>query len=865
VIARRGALRERLIAFGDDAGANLAPLLREELRGVIGYYDELKRRAGKLDFLDLLLTARALVRDNGGVRAELQRRFERIFIDEFQDTDPLQAEILVLLAADDPAESDWLRVRPVAGKLFIVGDPKQSIYRFRRADVALYQSVKQRLTERGAAIEHLTVSFRATPALQEMVNAAFEPLMPAETATQAAYVPLAPFRGEHPGQPPVVVLPVPQPYSEYGRVTAWSIERSLPDAIAAMIRWLVEESGWTVTEREAPEVRVAIRPRHICVLFRRLSSFGRDVTRAYLRALEARHIAHVLVRGGSFNEREEIEALRNALGAVDRPDDELAVFASLRGPFFALLDDQLLEFRERVGHLHPFRKLPDGLPAQIAAVGDALGVLRDLTRGRNRRPIAETIARLLAATRAHAGVVIRPTGEQALANIMRLADHARRYEAQSGATSFRGFVEQLEERAERDEPGEVPIVEEGTEGVRIMTVHRAKGLEFPVVVLADITCNETAQEPSRYVDPAARLCALRLAGCAPGELHEHAVEEQRRDVEEAVRVLYVAATRARDLLVVPAVGDTEWDGWVAKLTPALYPDDKNRRTPLTRHRDGCPEFGDDSALTATRPPRAPAKFKAVAPGLHIPRAGNHRVLWWDPSRLILDVREAMGLRQVKLLQEDESHRISNRGIKLHEQWRALRDATIATASMPMMTVATVTEMAAAAPDAGGALADTIRIEEVARDPSRPHGARFGTLVHWTLLRTRLGADRAHLEQIVRSMARMLAASEDEAAAAVEAVANALGSPLLARAAAAPECRRECSLVLALDDGTVVEGIADLAFEERIDGAPHWTVVDFKTDLEIAPRLAQYRAQVALYVRALAQATGAPAAGSLLWI
>ncbi len=865
VIARRDALRARILAFRDAAGASLAPLLREELRPVIDYYDELKRRAGKLDFLDLLLIARGLVRDHAGVRADLQRRFERVFIDEFQDTDPLQAEILVLLAADNPAEPDWLRVRPVPGKLFIVGDPKQSIYRFRRADVALYQTVKQRLTECGAAVEHLTVSFRATPALQEMVNAAFAPQMPADTATQAAYVPLAPFREEQPGQPPVVVLPVPQPYSDYGRVTGWSIESSLPDAIAAMIRWLVDQSGWTVTEREAPEQRVPIRPRHICVLFRRLTSFGRDVTRPYLRALEARHIAHVLVRGGSFKEREEIEALRNVLGAIDRPDDELLVFASLRGPFFALLDDQLLEFRERVGSLHPFRKLADGLCAHLSEVGEALGVLRELTRGRNRRPIADTIARLLAATRAHAGVVIRPTGEQALANIMRLANHARRYEARSGATSFRGFVEELEERAERDEPGEVPIVEEGTEGVRIMTVHRAKGLEFPVVVLADITCNETAEEPSRYVDPATRLCALRLAGCAPGELHDHAEEEKRRDVEEAVRVLYVAATRARDLLVVPAAGDQEWDGWVAKLHPALYPDDKNRRAPLTRQPDGCPEFGDDTSLTATRPPRAPAKFKAVAPGLHVPRAGNHRVVWWDPSRLILDVREAMGLRQLKLLQEDESHRVSDRGIRMHEQWRALRDATIERASAPMMKVATATEMAAAAPDAEGALGAAIRIEEVSRDPSRPHGARFGTLVHWTLLRTPFGADRARIEQIVRSMARMLAATGEEIAAAVAAVANALGSPLLARAASAAECRRECSLLAILDDGTILEGIADLAFQERNGGAAHWTVVDFKTDLDLAPRLAEYRAQVALYVRALGQATGAPTDGTLLWI
>ena len=187
-------LHDRLRKFRDDAGANLAPLLRDEMRPIVGIYEELKQRAGLLDFLDLLLVARDLVRDNAEVRADLQNRFTHIFIDEFQDTDPLQAEILLLLSAADPAESNWRRVRPTPGKLFIVGDPKQSIYRFRRADVSLYQGLKHRLVMRGAALEHLTVSFRATPAIQKMVNAALAPLMPAESETQPGYVPLKKFR-----------------------------------------------------------------------------------------------------------------------------------------------------------------------------------------------------------------------------------------------------------------------------------------------------------------------------------------------------------------------------------------------------------------------------------------------------------------------------------------------------------------------------------------------------------------------------------------------------------------------------------------------------------------------------------------------
>ena len=562
---------------------------------MIEYYEALKQRAGVLDFLDLLLVARDLVRDNADVRADLQHRFSHIFIDEFQDTDPLQAEILLLLSAEHPAEANWENVRPTPGKLFIVGDPKQSIYRFRRADVSLYQGLKNRLVQRGATLEHLTVSFRATAELQEMVNAAIAPLMPAESETQPAYVPLQKFREGVASQPAVVVLPVPAPYSDDGRyIRQWKIDESLPDATAAFVDWLIKQSGWTVTEREAPDKRVPIEARHVCILFRRLNSFGNDVTRPYIRALEARHLPHVLVKGGSFNEREEVEAIRNLLGAIERPDDELVVFAALRGPVFALSDGALLEYRETQGSLHPFRKLkPDPASTEVKEVADALEMLRDLHRGRNRRPIADTIARVLNQTRAHAGFAIWPTGEQALANLMRLMDMARRYEARGGATSFRGFVDELEAPAERDEASEVPVVEEGTEGVRIMTVHRAKGLEFPVVVLADLTCRET-REPSRHVNPAKKLCAQRLAGYAPRELLDNSEDEGRREHEEAIRVLYVAATRARDLLVVPAVGDEEREGWLQDLAPRFIP---IRKSVAVRSRGPRPEF-PNSATTA---------------------------------------------------------------------------------------------------------------------------------------------------------------------------------------------------------------------------------------------------------------------------
>jgi ATP-dependent helicase/nuclease subunit A len=872
VLERREVLKQRVEAFRDNAGANLAPLLREEIWPVVRYYEERKQRAGVLDFLDLLLIARNLVRDNTAARAELQRRFSHIFVDEFQDTDPLQAEILLLLSADDPRQSDWEKVRPVPGKLFIVGDPKQSIYRFRRADVALYQGLKRRLTAQGAEVEYLTVSFRSVPEIQELVNAAVAPLMPHESDTQPGYVALEPFRPSAAEQPSLIVLPVPAPYGDYGGVVDWRIDDSLPDAVGAMVKWLLADSGWKVTEREAPDQRVALQARHICILFRRLNTWRgnmrHDVTRDYIRALEARLIPHVLIKGGSFNEREEVEAIRNLLCAIERPDDELVVFAALRGPVFAISDAALLEFRETVGTLHPFRKVPEGLVGEAAEVGRAFEILRELHRGRNRRPIADTIARLLTATRAHAGFAIWPTGEQALANVMRLMDFARRYEARGGATSFRGFVDELEARAERDEASEVPVVEDGTEGVRIMTVHRAKGLEFPVVILADMTCNETAREPSRYVDPARRMCAQRLAGCAPRELADHSEEEAQRDLEEAQRLLYVAATRARDLLVIPAVGDEPREGWLNGLNDAIFPDPKTRRVPLERKPAGCPEFGDDSvrvrpvADPGSGKKAAPAKERGVAPGLHRGRNGRYHVVWWDPAKLELDVRETMGLRQSRLLEADKEKTVSTRGRDQWTEWDSARTLLIETGSTPAMEVRTATELAATAKDGAGA---EIEIVETVRDRGRPHGQRFGSLVHLLMLRVGIDASEAEIREAAAGEGRMLGADASEIEAAARAVSAALKSPLMERVRKSIDARRECPVTLTLDGGALVEGIADLAFAESVDGKTTWNVVDFKTDIDIAHRIDEYRAQVALYIRGVARASGCDTRGILFWI
>ena len=884
VVSALEGLRARLDQFRMDADADLAALLQKELAGAIARYEQHKRRAGALDFLDLLLKARDLMVSSTRLRQEFQARFTHVFVDEFQDTDPLQAEILLLLTSRDPSLSDWHSVVPAAGRLFIVGDPKQSIYRFRRADVGVYREVCDRLARAGAKKVRLTASFRSVPEIQACVNAAFAPVMTGdETTLQADYVPLTPYRPTLRNQPSIVALPVPEPYG-LRNISMISIERSLPDAVGAFVDWVVNQSKWKVTERRGGEPE-PVQARHICVLFRRFLSFGEDVTQPYVRALEARGVPHVLVGGKTFHDREEVDTLRAALSAIEWPDDELSVFATLRGAFFAIGDEELLEWRH--GHklpFHPFhwRQALDKVPAAAIAgspIANALDLLRRLHRRRNYVSIADTIQQLLDATRAHVGFVLRGGGEQALANVLHVAELARQYEM-DGGISFRGFVDELRAAAEGAQAPEAPILEEGSDGVRLMTVHKAKGLEFPVVILADPTCRMSRVDAGRWLDPERPMCALKIAGLSPIDLLLHGAEELAREQAEGVRLSYVAATRARDVLVVPVIGDGPYDGgWLDPLMPAVYPAETSRRN--GGRAPGCPAFqSKDSVLV--RPDGDPARAATVAPGLHAFDASgsepapsgerrtaageSYSVVWWDPRALALGAESSFGLTRDDLIVKDGDMFAVDEKLAEYERWKAQKHATLAAAARPSLRVATATAWARDRQSEPGfedaAVTSSIETQSIATAAGRPFGPRFGTLVHATLATVPLDASVDRIAAVAATQARILAAKDDEREAAVRAVADVLAHPLLIRAraaAAAGGCFREMPVTWMAPDGMLLEGTIDLAFEDAHD----LVVLDFKTDKELTVDFEQYRRQLDVYCRAVSALKGREARGVLL--
>ena len=350
-------------------------------------------------------------------------------------------------------------------------------------------------------------------------------------------MPLAPFRarGDVRRSPRSWRFRCPRPTATSARSSSWKIE----DVAARRGRgvrshWLVNESGWTGDRARAPGERVRSSRDTSASCSAASSSFRRRHA-ALRRALEARRLPHLLVGGSSFHEREEVEAMRNALAAIERPDDELAVFATLRGPLLAISDAGAA--RTGASGSRPASvPAPPDRPARRRCTRsrDALALLRDLHRGRNRRPVADTIARLLEATRAHAGtrdLAHRRAG----ARQRRPADGSRaRAPSSSGLVSFRALRRPARGRgrARRRRRGAA------ARGRRRGRAHhdRAQGQGARVP-------DRDARRHDRQRDAASSRCAgpmprsgsarQRLAGCTPPELREHGAEEMEREREEA--------------------------------------------------------------------------------------------------------------------------------------------------------------------------------------------------------------------------------------------------------------------------------------------------------------------------------------------
>jgi ATP-dependent exoDNAse (exonuclease V) beta subunit len=512
---------------------------------------EERRRAGRLEFHDLLVLARDLVRSDRAVRRALHERYHHLLLDEFQDTDPLQIELAVLIASDDPAggAKPWWECSVPPGRLFLVGDPKQSIYRFRRADIELYHRVRDYFGERLT----LSTNFRSRPGVIEFVNSVFAALLGAGDAlgVQAAYDALVPSRDGDGATPrPITVVGGEHPKD----TDLASLRRLEAQELAALIH-RVRAEGWPVARRDADglEHTEAARYADIAVLL------PTRATLPYLeQALDDAGIPARIESQSLVYATAEVQELLAVLTAIDDPADEIAIVAALRAPAFACRDDKLAEFRVAGGKWDYRAGVPPQLPPTHPVV-TAMHSLRALHDRRWWDTVSETVERVIRERRLMELAVARARPRDHWRRIRFVADAARAF-VDGGGTSLRGFVTWLARQVDEEARAvEVVVPEPDDDAVRILTVHGAKGLEFPVVVLAGLGVADRNVPPMVLWDrdgcpqvqigprdrPQYAAFRYRSDGYEALSTHERAAAEA-----EQIRLLYVAATRARDHLAV---------------------------------------------------------------------------------------------------------------------------------------------------------------------------------------------------------------------------------------------------------------------------------------------------------------------------
>ena len=779
--------------------------LVDEIRS--GFFAEIakaKWREGVLDFDDLLLSARNLLRTSRAAREHFHAKYRTLVVDEFQDTDPVQAEIVIRLAAAPvPQDGAWVDLVPEPGRLFLVGDPKQSIYRFRRADIETYRDAAGRLPAGERLL--LSCNFRSTQPLLDFVNEVGPGLLPPPAGRKYAvgYAPLEPSDRTKAGtRPAVLFLAPPDPEADADapvqsddaadesaaeRAEELKVQAQEARAVANLLLSPRFSGG------EKPWSRIAILvPRHATIEF--LEDAFRDAG-----------IPFVLEGGRSFYRREEVAAVVEALKAIDDPSDAVAVVAALKSILFGVSDRVLLDAAEAGVRFGEPATVPESSP-----LFQAVRLFARLHSERHGRGVAATLSDLFASRQTFAavenGAVVNPV--QGLANLERLLSFAHGLDREG--LSFREAVARLVRRTQDDAPEPGAFTEE-IDAVRLMTLHRAKGLEFDVVVLADLGLRET--KPRRKASVVCERAGgrfgvrLGLGGGTVGSarLSEVEAEEKVRLEAELRRLLYVGLTRAKEALVI---------SWF-------------RRRKVKRNGDVSDGL-DKSFLAPLAPVEAPSA--RLAPLVEVVKA--------DLSKPAEAPREPGAETTVDLpaaLREAE------------ERLERVRK----TSSRPLRRAGE--KEASFVP----ASEDT---EWADRDDAPDRARRIGVAVHEAMERL-LGAaaprDGASTDSALD--AAFVELSEDEKAEAASLVEALLANPITRRALSSKHRFVEMPLLYrdaSLPESPLVEGKIDLLFEES-DG---WQIVDWKTDrlagaAARAEREALYAPQLRAYEEGLRKVLG----------
>jgi ATP-dependent helicase/nuclease subunit A len=558
--ALRGLWAEQPIALAgdwttqDEQIANALRHLHSMFAFACSRYESAKRERQALDFDDLESGALALLRQDANVRARWQQEPQAILVDEFQDTNERQRDLMAFLNG-------------ASGKLFIVGDAKQSIYRFRGADVTVFRSERERIKQDQGAVLDLEISYRAHAGLLQNLNDLMRPVLGEEENPRRPWG--EPFKElkhyrEEPGSG--IVSPYIELHLTVGSKKTGALGRAA-DAVVARLAQLVEIDH--VQIEDEGELR-SLGYGDIAILCRSSTSFGE-----YEDALERAGISSLTVSGRGFYGRPEVRDLLNALHAIADPSDDLALVGLMRSPVFALSDEalyRLVDGRKTNGKdislwtwLQDKRSALPGDDARRAT--RAVDILRRLNSHVGRTSVADLLKNFLDQTDYRAALI--QTGlTRGARNVDKLLDDAHR-SGIVGVGEFLEYVATLRDTGTRE--GEARATAEGS--VQIMSVHAAKGLEFPIVVIGDITYDPPKRN-ELLIDP-------KLGVLLPLKDEEKVLptiyqlgKELADDQESAEfeRLFYVAATRAREKLILNGcIGLTtksstkDVDGWLGLI------------------------------------------------------------------------------------------------------------------------------------------------------------------------------------------------------------------------------------------------------------------------------------------------------------
>ena len=739
---------------------------------------------GTLEFHDLLVLARDLLRGHEDVRVAAAQRWRHVLLDEFQDTDPLQIELAVLLttSAPDAGALPWREVPVDPGALAVVGDPKQSIYRFRRADLRVYDDARGCL---GLSEAQLVENFRSVPDIIECVNAVFSELFSDGTpGIQAPHVDLHAHRPSLPGSDTAVAV-----FGDERDEPVAEIREREADDLAAIVQQ-VKREGWPIVSSDG--VIGTARYSDIAILIP-----SRTVLPAIEDTLERAGIPARVESQSLLFATAEVRDLLSILGAIDDPTDAIAIVASLRSPAFGCSDTELAEYA-MAGGSWDYRVVtrggpPDGI-ADDHPVVTGLRALHEFWEQRWWRSVSQTVEAVVRQRCLLELAVARRRSRDHWRRIRYFLDQARAWD-DAGEATLRGFVEWAHRQAdERARVSESVLPEPDDDAVRILTVHGAKGLEFPVVILAGLSTRPPAFSPAVVWDERGRA-EYRVGTRAhrtetPGYEAALALENEH-DRAERLRLLYVAMTRARDHLVVSL----------------------HRKVNQQSHAASVAEHLVASKVRVIEPhaPEPAAPRTAAAPLL---------------------------------------------GPESYEEWDATRLGALERAARPLSVAATTlaaTDGSGAATDPG--LAKEQPSDSVPAWRRGRAGTAVGRAVHAVLQTVDLATGT---ELAATARAQALAEGVADRTEEVRSLAEAALRAPVVRAAVTGEHRWWREVPVAAEvDGTVLEGFIDLLIETDDGLVVVDYKTDHVSDDDVDALLAHYAVQGAAYAVALEAAVGRP--------